>query len=162
MSRILPFPRLFLALLAMWLLLNQSVSLGQILFGTLVAFLASWTMAAFDPQPARLRRPMAMVRLAGRVFVDVFRSNMAVARIILAGRGNQGTQDFMMVPLELRNHYGLATLAIILTGTPGTLWVNYDPAKGQLLLHVLDLVEEGYWPTLIKERYETLLMEIFE
>lgn len=162
MSRILPFPRLFLALLAMWLLLTQSVSPGQILLGTVVAFLASWTMAAFSPEPVRIRRPLAIARLAGRVFVDVFRSNLAVARIILAGGRARATQDFMVVPLDLRSPYGLATLAIILTGTPGTLWVHYDPAKGDLLLHVLDLVEEGYWTALIKGRYEALLMEIFE
>ncbi|OYX10735.1 MAG: Na+/H+ antiporter subunit E [Rhizobiales bacterium 32-66-8] len=162
MSRILPFPRLFLALLVMWLLLTQSVSPGQILLGTVVAFLASWTMAAFSPEPVRIRRPLAIARLAGRVFVDVFRSNLAVARIILAGGGARATQDFMVVPLDLRSPYGLATLAIILTGTPGTLWVHYDPAKGDLLLHVLDLVEEGYWTALIKGRYEALLMEIFE
>lgn len=162
MSRVLPFPKLFLALLAMWLLLNQSVSAGHLILGTIVAYVASWTMAALRPAPARLRRPLAMGHLGVRVLVDIFRSNLAVGRIILSGGPRRGRSGFMTLPLELRNPYGLAVLAVILTATPGTLWVDYDVAKGELLLHVLDLVDEAHWTTLIKLRYERLLMEIFE
>ena len=53
-------------------------------------------------------------------------------------------------------------LSIIITSTPGTIWMNYDAAKGTLLLHVLDLVDETVWIRTIKGRYERLLMEIFE
>jgi multicomponent K+:H+ antiporter subunit E len=69
---------------------------------------------------------------------------------------------FMTIPLELRSRHGLAILSIIITSTPGTIWVNYDAAKGTLLLHVLDLVDETVWVRTIKGRYERLLMEIFE
>lgn len=159
--RVIPFPLLFLFLLAMWLLLQQSAAPGHIVLGALVALGATWAMVALDPQPARLRRPAAMARLAGRVLVDVFRSNLAVGTIILRGRRASDHAGFMTVQLELRNDYGLAVLAVILTCTPGTLWVNHDPARGTLLLHVLDLVDERAWTDLIKLRYERLLMEIF-
>jgi len=162
MSRILPHPLLFLALLAIWLLLNQSTSPGQLILGSVVAYAASWTLAAFDLEPVRLKRPAAMARLAGRVLVDMVRSNLAVGRIILAGAPREGRSGFMTLPLDLRSETGLGLLAIILTATPGTLWMNYDAAKGELLLHVLDLVDETYWVELIKQRYERLLMEIFE
>lgn len=162
MSRILPHPLLFLALLAMWLLLNQSASAGQIVLGAVVAYVASWTLSVFGMERSQLKRPAAMVQLAFRVLVDIFRSNLAVGRIILAGAPRKGQSGFMTLPLQLRDHNGLALLAIILTATPGTLWMNYDAAKGELLLHVLDLVDESHWVNLIKNRYERLLMEIFE
>lgn len=162
MSRILPHPLLFLALLAMWLLLNQSASAGQIVLGAVVAYVASWTLSVFGRERIRLKRPAAMVQLAFRVLIDIFRSNLAVGRIILAGAPRKGQSGFMTLPLQLRDHNGLALLAIILTATPGTLWMNYDAAKGELLLHVLDLVDESHWVNLIKNRYERLLMEIFE
>ena len=69
---------------------------------------------------------------------------------------------FLTIPLDLRSQQGLAVLSIIITSTPGTIWVNYDAAKGTLLLHVLDLVDETVWVRTIKGRYERLLMEIFE
>ncbi len=62
---------------------------------------------------------------------------------------------FVTIPLELRNHYGLATLACIITSTPGTVWVSFDSAKGLLLIHVLDLVEEATWIQLIKTPLRT-------
>ena len=67
-----------------------------------------------------------------------------------------------ILSLELRDPYGLATLACIITSTPGTLWVSFDPTQGRLTIHVLDLIEESDWISTIKGRYERLLMEIFE
>ena len=84
-----------------------------------------------------------------------------MAAIILGRRRADRVSGFIHVPLDLRNRYGLAVLAIILTSTPGTLWVQYDRLSGRLLLHVLDLVEEQEWIDLIKGRYERLLLEIF-
>jgi multicomponent K+:H+ antiporter subunit E len=66
------------------------------------------------------------------------------------------------IPLELRDPYGLAALACIVTSTPGTLWVNFDAGEGVLMMHVLDLVDEGEWVRTIKGRYERHLLEIFQ
>ncbi|MBS7540989.1 Na+/H+ antiporter subunit E [Ancylobacter lacus] len=157
-----PFPRLFLALWALWLLLNQSLSTGQLLLGAVVAYGAAWAMAALDPPAARPKAPRAVLLLLGRVLVDVVRSNIAVGRIILGrGRRDRAT-GLMTVHLDLTDRYGLAVLSIILTATPGTLWLNHDPARNELLLHVLDFVDEGEWTDIIKNRYERLLIEIFQ
>jgi len=67
-----------------------------------------------------------------------------------------------MRPLELRDPTGLAVLSVIVTSTPGTAWFDYNAARGVLLIHVFDLVDEEGWRELIKSRYEHLLMEIFE
>ncbi|WP_262031175.1 Na+/H+ antiporter subunit E [Microvirga sp. Mcv34] len=158
----LPYPLLSVALLALWLLLNQSVSPGQLVLGSVLAVLASWVMAALRPEKPRIRRPGAVLRLAGMVFVDILRSNLAVGRIIVRSREPGVNAGFMTIPLDMRSRHGLAVLSLIITSTPGTIWVNYDTAKGTLLLHVLDLVDETVWLRLIKDRYERLLMEIFE
>jgi multicomponent K+:H+ antiporter subunit E len=162
MSGVLPYPLLSLVLLILWLLLNQSVSAGHVILGSVIAVLASWAMAALRPQRPRIRRPGAALRLAGMVVIDILRSNLAVGRIIVGSREPGVNAGFMTIPLELRSRHGLAILSIIITSTPGTIWVNYDAAKGTLLLHVLDLVDETVWVRTIKGRYERLLMEIFE
>jgi len=159
---ILPYPLLSLALLVLWLLLNQSVSAGHIVLGSVIAILASWVMAALRPEKPRIRRPGAVLRLAGMVLLDILRSNIAVGRIIVRSQEPGVNAGFLTIPLDLRSRHGLAVLSIIITSTPGTIWVNYDDAKGTLLLHVLDLVDETAWIRLIKGRYEQRLMEIFE
>ena len=110
----------------------------------------------------RLRRPRAMLTLAILVLHDIVRSNIAIARIILGPRARNETSGFLDIPLELRAPYGLAVLALIVTACPGTLWVAFDSAKGVLTLHVLDLIDEDAWIDTIKQRYERLLLEIFE
>jgi multicomponent K+:H+ antiporter subunit E len=66
------------------------------------------------------------------------------------------------IPLDIRNPHALALLACIITSTPGTLWVSFDEQKGLLMIHVLDLIDEGEWIRTVKGRYERHLLEIFE
>jgi multicomponent K+:H+ antiporter subunit E len=161
MTRLLPYPLLALSLLVMWLLLNR-LSAGHVLLGSAIALFASWTMAKLQPAKPRLRRWWIIPRLAGIVAYDVLRSNVAVAAIILQGTSRRRVSGFITIPLDLRDRTGLAVLAVIVTSTPGTAWVEYDPVQGHLLLHVFDLVDEATWVDLIKSRYERLLLEIFE
>ncbi len=162
MRRWLPFPLLTAALVAMWLLLTESVSLGSILMGGVLALLTVQGFARLDPPRGRLRRPRAAVTLAGLVLADVARSNLAVARIILNPKRTERVSGFLRIPLDMRAPYGLAALACIITATPGTIWVEYNSANNTILLHILDLVDESAWIDTIKGRYEKRLMEIFE
>lgn len=161
MSRLVPHPLLSLALLAMWLMLNASLAPTTILMGSLLGLTLPFAMNALEPQRARVRAPLAILQLAGLVFVDILRSNYAVARIIISGRRKR-VSGFITLQLTLKSPYALAALAVIITSTPGTLWVQYDAGSGRLLMHVLDLVDESEWQDLIANRYERLLKEIFE
>ncbi len=163
MRRILSFPLGLAALIVLWLLLNQALSLGQVVLGGMVALVGLWAFTALDPESVRVRRLGAIFRLAGLVLADIVRSNIAVARIIIGLSGERERRSgFVEIPLDLDNPYGLATLACIITATPGTLWVSLDEAKATLIIHVLDLVDESDWIRTIKTRYEKLLLEIFE
>ena len=161
MKRWLPHPLLALGLLAMWLLLNQSLAPGQLLLGALAALFGSAVMATLRPQRLRIRSLRPVPRLAAFVLADVVRSNIAVARIVLGPASRQRVSGFVRLPLDLQDPYGLAVLACIITATPGTLWVELDRSTDELLVHVLDLIDEEEWIRLIKRRYEALLMEIF-
>ena len=161
MSRVLPYPLLTAALLLMWLLLT-SFSPGQFLLGGVAALMASRAMTALQPAKPRIRRWSAIPKLAGIVALDILRSNIAVFSIVIQGRRRDRVSGFVAIPLDLRDRTGLAILSCIVTSTPGTAWVEYDPATGILLIHVLDLVDKDEWVTLIKTRYDALLMEIYE
>jgi multicomponent K+:H+ antiporter subunit E len=157
-----PHPVLALGLFATSLLMSGSVEPPSIALAAVLAMVTPQVMRALDAQTIRIRSPKAIITLAGCVVVDVLKSNWAVSAIILGRRKHQRRSGFILVPLDLKDRYALAVLAVILTATPGTLWVEYDSTTGRLLLHVLDLVEEEAWVTLIKGRYESRLMEIFE
>jgi multicomponent K+:H+ antiporter subunit E len=153
------FPLPLLGLLLFWLVLNQSMSPGQALIGLAVAAAGTLMLRTLEFPAVGSRRVYTALRLLGRVVVDVVRSNLAVARIVL---GQPAVKSgFVDIPLELRSDYGLATLACIITATPGTLWVALDEDKCSLRIHVLDLIDEEEWIRTIKRRYEQPLLEIF-
>lgn len=162
MTRWLPFPLLFVSLLAMWLLLNQTLALGHILLGGVLSLCLSWGMVALQPERVKARHPLIIVQLVLVVLHDIARSNMAVARIIFSPGLRKAPPGFVDIPLELRHPYGLAVLACIITATPGTLWVGFHSTSGTLTIHVLDLVDQAEWIDIIKSRYERRLREIFE
>ncbi|CAN7704796.1 Na+/H+ antiporter subunit E [Neorhizobium tomejilense] len=156
----LPYPLLTFALLVMWLLLN-GFTLGHVVLGGFVAVASSWAMAALRPDKPKLRKWYLLPKLFGIVLVDIIRSNIAVCVVILRGRPQGHRSAFINIPLELRDPTALAILAIIVTGTPGSAWLEYDSSNSSVLIHVLDLVDEDEWCDLLKNRYEKLLLEIF-
>lgn len=162
MRRLFPYPLLAVLLLLFWLFLNQSVSPGQIILGIILSIGASLALSALRIPGVRIRNIGAIVTLTVMVLRDIIRSNIAVTKLILQPGLPGYTSGFMTINLDMRNQYGLAVLAVIITSTPGTLWVNFDTSTGTLLIHVLDLVDEETWIKTIKHGYERLLMEIFE
>ena len=162
MSRLFPYPLLAFGLVLIWLVLNGFTP-GHLLLGTAVAVVAGRSMSALTPAKPRIRRWDRIPLLVGIVLYDILRSNIAVAALILSrGRHGRRRSGFVEIPLSLRDPTGLAILAIIITATPGTAWMQYQASRDEVLLHVFDLVEEAEWVALIKGRYESLLLEIFE
>ena len=154
------FPLMFVALLGLWLALNGTIAVAHIILGAGAAFAGIVGLARLRPGTTRFSRPLTALRLLGVVLVDVVRSNVEVAAIVLAGK-RERRSGFVRIPLDVRNRTALATLACIVTSTPGTSWAGYDPRSGVLTMHIFDLVDEAHWVETIKSRYERPLMEIF-
>jgi multicomponent K+:H+ antiporter subunit E len=158
----LPFPLLWLALVAMWLVLNGTVALGHVILAMVVALGGVLALRALQEPSTHARRPLAALRLASIVLLDIVHSNVAVAAIVLSRRQRGHRAGFLEIPLELRHPAGLAVLACIITSTPGTSWAGYDSHSGVLTMHILDLVDDDASIRAIKDRYERPLMEIFQ
>lgn len=160
MRWLLPHPLISAGLFLLWLMLNGTIAPGPALVGLVIALIGGWALAPLDPGRPKLRRLDVMLRLTGKVLIDIAASNLAVARIILLRRKDRRA-GFIRIPLAMRDPQALAVLACILTATPGSAWAEFDAEEGSLLLHVLDVGEEEEWVRLVRERYEAPLMEIF-
>ena len=157
----LPYPVLTLLLILMWLLLNGFTA-GHLLLGTLVAVFASWAMAALRPRKPKLAKWYLFPKLLLLLFGDILVSNLTVAWQILTKPRSRFHSQFITIPLELQDRTALSLLAIVVTSTPGSAWLEYNSNDKTVLVHVLDLKDEAAWTENLKSRYEKLLMEIFE
>ena len=162
MKRLFPAPWLSLALWALWLLLNLSLSAGNLLLGAALAILAPVMFAPLRPLPVRIRRPGVILKLFFMVGRDVVASNIAVAWGVLRAGKNPPRSRFIKIPLDLRDANGLAALSMITTVVPGTIWSELALDRSVLLLHVFDLDDEAAFIEHFKTAYERPLMEIFE
>jgi len=161
MRSLVPHPILTVALLLMWLVLNDSTAPAHILLGLLAGLAGGAAYARLETPRGKTGRIVApAAALTWLVLVDIVRSNLAVLRIVMPPTRAR-VAGFLAIPLELRDPRGLAVLAGIVTATPGTSWAHYEAAANVLTLHVLDLVDEEAWVRQFKDRYERRLMEIF-
>ena len=115
MKRLLPAPWLSSALWLLWLVLNLSVSPGNLLLGALLGFLAPLLMAPLRPLPIRIRRPGVILRLFFVVGRDVIVSNLQVAWGVLTCGSRPPRSRFIKIPLDLRDANGLAALSHVVT-----------------------------------------------
>ncbi|MDB5751427.1 MAG: putative monovalent cation/H+ antiporter subunit [Ramlibacter sp.] len=162
MKRWLPSPLLSLALFAMWLMLNRSLSAGHLLLGAAAGLVMPWLLRRLQPAGRPLRHPLVLCKLVLVVGGDVVRSALDVGWGVLRSGHRPPRGAFVTVPLQLRDARALAALAVITTVVPGTVWCELAPDRSALLLHVYDLDGEAEFIRHFKDRYERPLKEIFE
>jgi multicomponent K+:H+ antiporter subunit E len=162
MKRVLPAPLVSAGLFVLWLVLNGSVSAGQVVLGAVLAIAVPILSAPLRPLPVRVRRPGAVLRLIGIVAHDVVMSNIEVGARVLHARRRPPHGAFVRIPLELQDANGIAVLALITTIVPGTVWSELAGDRSGFLLHVFDLGDEAEFVAYFKRRYERPLIEIFE
>jgi multicomponent K+:H+ antiporter subunit E len=163
MRSFVPYPLLSLALMLMWLVMNDSVDLANVMLGLLMGVIGGAVYARLEPPGARFGKfVVPAATLAWWVLVDIVRSNIAVLQIVLGLAKRRRVSGFLAIPLELRDPRGLAMLAGIVTATPGTSWAHFEATANVLTLHVLDLGDQEAWVRQFKDRYERRLMEIFQ
>ncbi len=162
MNRLLPSPVLAVALFGLWLLLRQSLSVDTLLWGVVLAVGSVALTRSLRPGRVRVGAPLTVLRLVFTVLADTVASNVRVMKLILTEGNSKLRSGFVRVPLDVQDPHALAVLAVIICAIPGTTWAELSVDRKVLLIHVLVPHGEAEIVTLIKNRYERLLKEIFE
>lgn len=160
MRAFLPAPLMSAAILATWLLLNDSLAPGQVLLAAALGWGLPLALVPWRERAPRVRRPLAVARLLGVVLRDIVVCNVQVARQVL-GPERSIRPGFLRLPLSLTDEHAITVLATIITMTPGTLTCDVAADRSHLLLHALDLRDEAGLIADLKARYEAPLAEIF-
>ncbi|NZA25363.1 Na+/H+ antiporter subunit E [Luteimonas sp. SJ-92] len=160
MKRFLPSLPLSLAVFVLWMLLVSNFSPAQAALGLALAVALPLLADMLAPERARFGRLPVALKLGAVVLVDIVRSNIEVARLIL-GPERAISPGFVQVPLDLRNIHGITALASIITLTPGTVSAELSEDRRHLLVHCFNLRDADQVVATIKARYEAPLKEIF-
>lgn len=161
LRKILPHPGLTLLLLIVWQMLVNTVTLGSLVFGLILALIIPIITAPYWPNRARLARPWLIPEYLAVVLWDICVANFVVARTVLFKRNADIHSTWVTIPLDLRSPEAITVLAGTITMTPGTVSADLSADGRALLVHCLDADHPDAVRDEIKTRYERRLKEIF-
>lgn len=161
LTRLFPHPGLTVLLIAVWLLMLNSLSVGGLVLAILLGTAIPIFTAPFWPDRPQLRFDWPVVDYLAIVIWDILIANFHVARIILFRRNRDLRSRWLVVPLDLRSAEAITMLAGTISLTPGTVSSDVSTDGRFLLVHALDVSDAAAEVARIKERYETRLQRIF-
>ncbi|RXR02789.1 Na+/H+ antiporter subunit E [Pseudoxanthomonas composti] len=160
LRRLTPSWPLSVSVVAFWMLMTDSFSVGQLLLGLLLGWIVPRFAARLDREYARIGSLRPVPRMLAIVAWDILKSNVIVAVQVLGPEKNIHP-GFVWVPLDIQNIHGIAALTSMITLTPGTVSAALTDDRRYLLVHMLDMSSAEAAIAEIKSRYEKPLMEIF-
>lgn len=161
-NRFLPHPLMTIALIIVWLLLNNSLSFGHILLGALLGIMIPWFTNRFWPERPRIcKRRLFIKFFLGTFLYDVIVANINVVRLILQPDISKLQPKFIEVPLDTDDPMVISILANVISMTPGTVSTEISADNKTLIVHGLNVPDEQATVAEIKSRYEATLKEIF-
>lgn len=159
---LLPHPMLTFLVAVVWVLLQNGISAGMVVFGLILGIIIPRVTAAFWPERPRGIRTFAFLRYAVMVLWDIMVANVQVAWIVLTVPNAKLKPAWITIPLELRQPEAITILAGTITLTPGTVSADLSESGHYLLVHVLHTDDPEADRDTIKTRYEARLKEIFQ
>lgn len=156
-----PHPLLTLLLVVVWILLQNNISAGMVVFGLILGVIIPRLTAAFWPERPSGFRVGKMLSYACLVMWDIIVANIQVAWIVLTVSNDKLKPAWITIPLDLRQPEAITLLAGTITLTPGTVTADLSQSGHYLLVHVLHTDDPEGEIASIKTRYEARLKEIF-
>ncbi len=157
-----PHPLLTIILTIVWVMLQNDVSAGMVVFGVVLGIIIPRITAVWWPDRPQGFRAGKMLSYCLLVIWDIIVANVQVAWIILTKSNAQIRPAWVEVPLDLRTPEAITILAGTITLTPGTVSADLSNEGRSLLVHALDAPDPAAVRDEIKNRYERRLKEIFQ
>ena len=156
-----PHPILTLLLAVVWVLLQNKVSAGMVVFGIILGIIIPRITTIWWPDRPQGFHFGKMITYSLIVLWDIIVANVQVAWIVLTVPNSKLKPEWIVIPLELKHPEAMTILAGTITLTPGTVSADLSSKGNSLLVHVLHTDDPDSVRDDIKNRYERRLLEIF-
>ena len=158
---LVPHPFLSLTLVAVWMALVNTFTLGNLILGSVIGLTVPMVTAAYWPDRPRISKPLKICEYVLVVLWDIIVANVQVAMIILFKPEKDIHTHWIPVPIELSSAEAITVLAGTITMTPGTVSAMLAADGNSILVHCLHTDDPDAVRDEIKTRYEARLKEIF-
>jgi multicomponent Na+:H+ antiporter subunit E len=150
------------ALVLLWAAITANFSTPNFVLGALVAFGALALLRRSFSQPVRYRKVRSVLELTLSFFVELMVSAFRVARIVLAPNLKTALRPAIIAfPLAIRSDAEIATLANLITLTPGTLSIDVSEDRSTLYVHVLNFTTRDAFIAELQNGFERQVREVW-
>ena len=145
-----------------WAAATGSFSAPNLLLGAAIGGLGLFVVRQFVSTPRLLPRAIRIGRLAGTFIVELVRSALRVARLVIRPNVNAHIRPAIVAfPLSAKSDAEITLLANLITLTPGTLSVDVSDDRRFLYIHAIDLADREAFIAEIANGFERQVMEAF-
>lgn len=158
--KFLPMPFHTVLLFVVWLLLNNSMSVGHIVLALFFAITIPMLVNGMRDEHPKILKPWKAICYVLMVMKDIVVANVEVALWII-GPVKKLKPGFVAIPINIQSDLGITILASTVSLTPGTVSAEVSEDKQWLYIHALHLDNESELIETVKQRYEKPIKEIF-
>ncbi|TVQ56079.1 MAG: monovalent cation/H+ antiporter subunit E [Rhodobacteraceae bacterium] len=119
-----------------WAAVAGDFSAGTLFLGYVAGFGALYAFSEIYGETQYFRRTRATFGLMLFFIQDLVKSSVQVASAVLFAN-HRGRNRFVEMPLDVESDFGVMLTANLITLTPGTLSVDFDPDRRVLLIHAM-------------------------
>ena len=130
-----------LVLLMLWIALLGELSVANVMSGVFLVALVSWLFV--HDEPKYTLRPLAALRLAAHVLVNLVSSSLRVVLAVILPTPQRCSTSIQQVQLAHGSVFISAIVANAITLTPGTISLELDASNLILSVHVLGDIDEA-------------------
>lgn len=150
------------ALVLLWAAITANFSTANLLLGVALAIAAVGFLRRSFARPLHYGKLAAIARLALTFVVELLLSAVRVARIVLTPDiGSALRPAIIAFPLSVKSDVEIATLANLITLTPGTLSVDVSDDRSVLYIHALSFTTREAFIAEIANGFERQVKEVF-
>lgn len=142
-----------------WMFLQNSYLLTTFVFGFIIGLFILFVLRRFFEYDFYFRRVFAFVKLVGVFLIEMFKANVDMVKVVLQPR-LKNKPGIIAVETELETEIEIATLAALITLTPGTVSMDFSADGRTIFVHSIDVDDRDEIIADIRNNFEKAIMEV--
>lgn len=142
-----------------WMFLQNSYLLTTFVFGFIIGLFILFVLRRFFEYDFYFRRVFAFVKLVGVFLIEMIKANVDMIKVVLQPR-LKNKPGIIAVETELETEIEIATLAALITLTPGTVSMDFSADGRTIFVHSIDVDDRDEIIADIRNNFEKAIMEV--
>lgn len=142
-----------------WMFLQNSYLLTTFVFGFIIGLFILFVLRRFFEYDFYFRRVFAFVKLVGVFLIEMIKANVDMVKVVLQP-SLKNKPGIIAVETELETEIEIATLAALITLTPGTVSMDFSADGRTIFVHSIDVDDKDEIIADIRNNFEKAIMEV--